>query len=86
MPPAACALRPRAPPFIEPSGYAQHRPESTLLYHTADHENGPQSCDDEQRVAATHDDSEHKSSCAEKLVETNSLRVVFAEWGFHLIF
>jgi ribosomal protein S27E len=32
MPPAACALRPRAPPFIEPSGYAQHRPESTLLY------------------------------------------------------
>ena len=32
MPAAACALRPRAPPFIEPSGYAQHRPESTLLY------------------------------------------------------
>ncbi len=32
MPAAASALRPRAPPFIEPSGYAQHRPESTLLY------------------------------------------------------
>jgi hypothetical protein len=29
---AACARRPRAPPFIDPSRYAQHRPESTLLY------------------------------------------------------
>ena len=24
--------RPRAPPFIDPPGYARHRPESTLLY------------------------------------------------------
>lgn len=23
---------PRAPPFVEPPGYARHRPESTLLY------------------------------------------------------
>jgi hypothetical protein len=29
---AACAQRPRAPAFIDPSGYAQHRPEATLLY------------------------------------------------------
>ena len=29
---AACARRRRAPPFIDPSGYAQHRPETTLLY------------------------------------------------------
>jgi ribosomal protein S27E len=32
MPAAACARRRRAPPFIAPSGYAQHRPESMLLY------------------------------------------------------
>jgi ribosomal protein S27E len=32
MPAAACAQRPRAPAFIEPAGYAQHRPESTVLY------------------------------------------------------
>jgi ribosomal protein S27E len=32
MPAAACAQRSRAPPFIEPSGYARHRPESTPLY------------------------------------------------------
>jgi ribosomal protein S27E len=25
--------RPRAPPFVDPPGYARHRPESTLLYH-----------------------------------------------------
>lgn len=31
MPAAACAQRSRAPRFIEPSGYTQHRPESTLL-------------------------------------------------------
>lgn len=24
--------RPRAPPFIDPPGYARHRPEETLLY------------------------------------------------------
>jgi hypothetical protein len=30
--PAACAQRPRAPPFIDPAGYSQHRPETTLLY------------------------------------------------------
>jgi hypothetical protein len=24
--------RPRAPPFIDPLGYARHRPEATLLY------------------------------------------------------
>lgn len=24
--------RPRAPPFIDPPGYACHRPEATLLY------------------------------------------------------
>ena len=24
--------RPRAPPFIDPPGYAEHRPEATLLY------------------------------------------------------
>ena len=29
---AARARRPRAPPFIDPPGYARHRPESTLLY------------------------------------------------------
>jgi len=29
---AAGAQRPRAPLFIEPPGYAQHRPETTLLY------------------------------------------------------
>ena len=29
---AAHARRPRAPPFVEPQGYARHRPESTLLY------------------------------------------------------
>ncbi len=33
MPPAtAHARHPRAPPFVEPSGYARHRPENTLLY------------------------------------------------------
>jgi hypothetical protein len=26
------AGRPRAPPFIDPPGYARHRPEETLLY------------------------------------------------------
>jgi plasmid stability protein len=30
MPAAACAQRSRAPPFIAPSGYAQHRPERPL--------------------------------------------------------
>ncbi len=29
---AAGQRRPRAPPFIEPPGYALHRPEKTLLY------------------------------------------------------
>ncbi|HMN46652.1 MAG TPA: transposase zinc-binding domain-containing protein, partial [Povalibacter sp.] len=29
---AACARRTRPPSFIEPPGYARHRPESTLLY------------------------------------------------------
>ncbi len=29
---AARARRPRAPQFIDPPGYARHRPESTLLY------------------------------------------------------
>ena len=29
---AAHARHPRAPPFIEPPGYARHRPETTLLY------------------------------------------------------
>jgi ribosomal protein S27E len=29
---AACARQSRAPPFIEPPGYARHRPETTLLY------------------------------------------------------
>ena len=29
---AARARRSRAPPFIEPPGYARHRPETTLLY------------------------------------------------------
>src|SRR5690606_39869704 len=29
---AARARRPRAPPFIDPPGYARHRPEATLLY------------------------------------------------------
>jgi ribosomal protein S27E len=30
---ASCrAARPRAPPFIDPPGYARHRPEETLLY------------------------------------------------------
>jgi ribosomal protein S27E len=32
MPAGACAQRPRAPAFVEPSGYAPHRPETTLLY------------------------------------------------------
>ena len=33
MPAAAAHVRrPRAPPFVEPQGYARHRPESTLLY------------------------------------------------------
>ncbi len=26
------ARRPRAPPFIDPPGYARHRPEATPLY------------------------------------------------------
>lgn len=43
---AACAQRPRAPAFIDPSGYAQHRPEATLLYrlveqHFPDFRNSP---------------------------------------------
>src|SRR5689334_364238 len=25
-------MRPRVPPFIDPPGYARHRPEETLLY------------------------------------------------------
>jgi hypothetical protein len=29
---AARARRPHAPPFLDPPGYAQHRPEATLLY------------------------------------------------------
>jgi hypothetical protein len=29
---AARARRPRAPPFLDPPGYARHRPEATLLY------------------------------------------------------
>jgi hypothetical protein len=29
---AACAQRPRTPPFVDPPGYARHRPEATLLY------------------------------------------------------
>jgi len=29
---AAWAQRPRAPPFIDPSGFARHRPGNTLLY------------------------------------------------------
>jgi ribosomal protein S27E len=29
---AVGAQRPRAPPFVDPPGYARHRPESTLLY------------------------------------------------------
>ncbi len=29
---AAHARHPRAPPFVEPPGYARHRPETTLLY------------------------------------------------------
>lgn len=28
--------RPRAPPFIDPLGYARHRPEATLLYRLAE--------------------------------------------------
>ena len=28
----ACARQSRAPPLIEPPGYARHRPETTLLY------------------------------------------------------
>lgn len=32
MPVAAPARRPRAPPFVDPLGYARHRPETTLLY------------------------------------------------------
>src|SRR5512143_253830 len=26
------AARPRAPPFVDPTGYARHRPETTLLH------------------------------------------------------
>lgn len=33
---AAHALRLRAPPFIEPLGCAQHRPEKTLLYQSVE--------------------------------------------------
>lgn len=29
---AAHARHPRAPPFVDPLGYARHRPENTLLY------------------------------------------------------
>jgi hypothetical protein len=29
---AASARRPRAPLFIDPPGYARHRPETTLFY------------------------------------------------------
>ncbi len=29
---AASQRRPRTPPFVDPTGYARHRPESTLLY------------------------------------------------------
>jgi hypothetical protein len=29
---AASVRRPRAPPFVDPPGYARHRPEATLLY------------------------------------------------------
>jgi len=29
---AARVRRPRAPPFLDPPGYARHRPEDTLLY------------------------------------------------------
>lgn len=29
---ASKRVRPRAPPFIDPPGYARHRPEATLLY------------------------------------------------------
>ena len=29
---AASVRRPRAPPFLDPPGYARHRPEATLLY------------------------------------------------------
>jgi len=29
---AARVRRVRAPPFVDPAGYARHRPESTLLY------------------------------------------------------
>ncbi|MDH4313097.1 MAG: hypothetical protein OEW57_15845, partial [Gammaproteobacteria bacterium] len=29
---AAVVRQPRAPPFLDPPGYARHRPESTLLY------------------------------------------------------
>ena len=29
---AAHARRPRAPPVVEPPGYARHRPENTLLH------------------------------------------------------
>ena len=29
---SARAARPPAPPFIDPPGYARHRPEKTLLY------------------------------------------------------
>ena len=32
MPVAARAQRPRAPAFLDPPGYARHRPEATLLY------------------------------------------------------
>jgi hypothetical protein len=29
---ATSAHRPRAPSFVDPPGYARHRPEATLLY------------------------------------------------------
>ncbi len=32
----ADARRPRAPPFVEPPGYARHRPETTTLYQLVD--------------------------------------------------
>ena len=38
MPVAACARPPRAPPFLDPPGYARHRPETTLLYRLVEQE------------------------------------------------
>jgi hypothetical protein len=32
---AAASARPRAPEFVDPPGYARHRPETTLLYQQA---------------------------------------------------